>query len=479
MDDSPVIVIGAGFAGLSAAAALAAEGRRVRVLEARGRLGGRASAHFDKASEEWIDNGQHVLAGCYYDTFAFLDRVGAARNVYVQPSLDVPFIDEHGKASRLRCPRWPSPWHLIGGVFRWSGIGWADRIALGRVLRVVQAMRRDQQRGRRSVERERAAGETVDGWLARHGQPGRLRTLFWEPLAVAALNQDVRVAGAASFVRVLIEMFGPDPRGASLAFPVVPLDRLFADPAKAFVEARGGEVRLHSLARVIVEGGRVVAVEVRGERMPASHVIAAVPWFDVPQLVRGADRELSALMATVAAMRTSPIVTVNVWFDRPVLDTPFVGLPGRVMQWVFDKSAIWDEGTGSGLERAAGSADAGASAASGRDGGRISHLSLVSSGAEAVVRASNDELIALAEKELRESLPRARDARLLRATVVREAQATFSLALDQPARPGTATPVQGLWLAGDWLDTGLPATIESAVVSGHRAARAVCDTLSG
>jgi len=322
-------------------------------------------------------------------------------------------------------------------------------------------MRRDQTRGRVSAERERAAGETVDQWLARHGQPARLRTLFWEPLAVAALNQDVRVAGAAPFVRVLIEMFGPDPRGASLAFPVVPLDRLFADPAKAYIEARGGEVRLHSLARVIVEGGRVAAVEVRGERTPASRVIAAVPWFDVPQLVRGADRELSSLMVTAGAMRTSPIVTVNVWFDRAVLDTPFVGLPGRVMQWVFDKNAIWNEG----VEPA--------------PNGRIAHLSLVSSGAEAVVRASNEELIALAEKELRQALPRARDARLVRATVVREAQATFSLALDQPARPGTETAVQGLWLAGDWLDTGLPATIESAVVSGHRAARAVCDTLAG
>ena len=144
-----------------------------------------------------------------------------------------------------------------------------------------------------------------------------------------------------------------------------------------------------------------------------------------------------------------------------MLDTPFVGLPGRVMQWVFDKSALWNEG------------------AEPVTNGRTAHLSLVSSGADAVVRASNEELIALAEKELRESLPRAREARLVRATVVREAQATFSLALDQPARPGTETPVQGLWLAGDWLDTGLPATIESAVVSGHRAARAVCDTLAG
>src|SRR5262249_50876462 len=133
----------------------------------------------------------------------------------------------------------------------------------------------------------------------------------------------------------------------------------------------------------------------------------------------------------------------------------------------------WEEGLGE--QSGDGSAQRGGE----RAGRGIAHLSLVSSGAEAVVRASNDELIMLAEKELRASLPRARDARLVRATVGRETQATFSLALDQPIRPGAVTPVRGLWLAGDWLDTGLPATIESAVVSGHRAARAVCDTLEG
>ena len=146
-------------------------------------------------------------------------------------------------------------------------------------------------------------------------------------------------------------------------------------------------------------------------------------------------------------MSSSPIATVNLWFDRQVLDEPFVGLPGRAMQWVFDKRDVF--------------------------GGSASHLSLVSSGADSLVSLPNDQLIAAAHTELLEALPAVRPARLLRSTVVRERHATFSLAPGQPARPATVTGVRGLFLAGDWIDTGLPATIESAVRSGHRAAEAV------
>src|SRR5262249_39841486 len=134
------------------------------------------------------------------------------------------------------------------------------------------------------------------------------------------------------------------------------------------------------------------------------------------------------------------------WFDKPLVDEPFVGLPGRAMQWVFDKRAIF--------------------------GGSTSHLSLVSSGAEAIVSLPNEQLAAMAHAELLETLPAARAARLVRSSVVRERQATFSLAPGQPERPQTRTPVTGLFLAGDWIDTGLPATIESAVRSGHAAADA-------
>ena len=135
---------------------------------------------------------------------------------------------------------------------------------------------------------------------------------------------------------------------------------------------------------------------------------------------------------------------MNLWLDRRVLDEPFVGLPGRAMQWVFDKGMVL--------------------------GDSASHLSLVSSGATDLLERSNPELIAAAHQSLIEALPAAREARLLRATVIREPRATFSLAPSQPARPGSRTPVRGLYLAGDWIDTGLPATIESAVRSGYRAA---------
>jgi hypothetical protein len=144
-------------------------------------------------------------------------------------------------------------------------------------------------------------------------------------------------------------------------------------------------------------------------------------------------------------MTSSPIVTVNLWFDRPVLDEPFVGLPGRAMQWVFDKRTVLGVGA--------------------------SHLSLVSSGASPLVAMSNPELIAMALQELAEALPSVREATLVRGSVIREPRATFSLAPGQPARPPVQTPVPGLLLAGDWIDTGLPATIESAVRAGHRAAQ--------
>jgi hypothetical protein len=279
--------------------------------------------------------------------------------------------------------------------------------------------------------------------------------MLWEPLAVAALNQGIQHALAAPFVRVLAQMFTGATRDAALGMTATPLDEMYAEPAKAFIEGRGGEVRVNALARVGVRGGRVESVTVRGDALPLPEaVVIAVPWFGLPGLFQDPEGALAPLVAAAAGTAPSPIVTVNLWLDRQVLPDAFVGLPGRTMQWVFDTSQI--------RRTAAGSA--------------AGHLSLVSSGAEAVLRQSNDELIALAWRELRDALPEAAAATLIRATVVREPQASFSLAPGQPARPGTRTAVSGLFLAGDWVDTGLPATIESAVVSGHRAAD---DILSG
>ncbi len=439
----PVVVVGGGFAGLSAAAALAARGERVIVLDARSQLGGRATAFRDRETGELVDNGQHVLFGCYHATFEFLERIQALDRIQVQPALAVPYLDRSGRRSILRCPKLPSPYHLLAGVLQWGAIPWRDRLS---VLMLARELRRARRELTRTGSVSAKPDGTVSEWLAAHGQRPNLRSWLWEPLAVAALNQSPAAASASPFVRVLAQMFGPDARDSALVLPACPLHEMYAEPAKRFIEARGGDVRTNALARVITEHGRVCGVDVRGERIATRRVIAAVPWFDLGRLfLPSPPPELVPIVASASAMESMPIVTVNLWYDGRVMDEPFVGLPGREMQWVFDKRMAFGESA--------------------------SHLSLVSSGATALTSLGRDELTALAAREVQEALPGARQRRLVRATIVREKHATFSLAPGQPARPPTSTPLNGLVLAGDWIDTGLPGTIESAVVSGHKAAK--------
>jgi hydroxysqualene dehydroxylase len=433
-----VIVVGAGFAGLSAAVRLARGGAHVLVVEERRRLGGRACAFADPDTGEVVDNGQHALFGCYHETFAFLRDIGAEDNIRLEEQLDLEIVDRRGQRSRLTSTSLPPPLHLVGGLLRWPALAWSDRIA---AIRAGLTLRRLGSPNRRRTTGH--GGQTVSEWLRAHGQTPRLSEVLWEPLAVAALNQSPDVAAADPFLEVLARMFNGSRRDAAIGLPVTPLDQLYAEPARRWLEDAGHVVRVGVPARLLVDGDRAVGVEAAGERVMCGKVVSSVPWFGFSAFAASAPA-LASLSASAAAMRASPIVTVNLWLDRAVTDAPFVGLPGRTFQWVFDKGRLF--------------------------GDAWSHLSLTSSGADRIADWTNDALVAHARRELEEALPAARTANLRRATAVRERRATFSLAPGEPPRPGVESPVRNLFLAGDWTDTGLPATIEGAVVSGHRAA---------
>ncbi|HKT79008.1 MAG TPA: hydroxysqualene dehydroxylase HpnE [Vicinamibacterales bacterium] len=454
MNTFDAIIVGGGVAGLSAAVRLTSSGARVLVLEKTSRLGGRTTSFPDRQSGDIVDNGQHVLLGCYRETLAFLEAIGSDTALRRQPVLRVPMIDRTGHASTLICPQLPSPLHLVAGVIDWDALDWRDRIAILRMAQPIRLAREEFKddingsRTRHRAEPRRIAaspGETVHAWLVRNGQTERLRELLWEPLALAALNQPTTHAAAPAFTRVLAEMFGADPKASTVLIPNAPLNQVFGEPARGFVTSRGGEVRLGAAATIEVNHNRC-AVHVNDETLQAPHVIAAVPWFSLDTLFTGDTTRIEAILEPMRRLDPSPIVTANLWFDRPVMDEAFVGLPGRRFQWVFDKGALF--------------------------GGRTTHLSLVSSGASVLSDLDHDQVVSAALEDVRDAIPAARPAQVLRGSVIREPRATFSLAPGQPGRPGTVTPIENLFLAGDWTDTGLPATIEGAVRSGHRAAAA-------
>lgn len=440
-----VAVIGAGVAGLSAAVRLAAAGLTVAVFERAPRLGGRASAFTDRASGERVDNGQHVLFGCYRETYDLLRLVGAAELAPLQPRLRLPMAGPDGRIVPLVCPDVGAPWHLLAGLLRWPALPLTDRLA---ALRVGRVLRRARGGRVNDLVNSIDPSLTVDDWLDHLGQPAAVRQWLWHPLTVAALNETADVAAARPFVRVVADLFGPSRHDSAVGLARVPLDELYAEPARRFVEARGGHVLLRTPAEVVVDGSRAVGVMTREGEVRARAVVSSVPWFAFGSLWRQAvPPALETIAAAAAAMRSSPIVTVNLWFDGPVMDEPFIGLVGAPIHWVFDKAAIVGE--------------------------RLTHLAVVTSAADHLASADNDAVTRATLDAVAAVLPRAGGRRLMRSVVVREHRATFSVAPGEPARPGPATGVEGFFLAGDWTDTGLPATIEGAALSGRRAAELV------
>lgn len=443
-----VAVIGGGFAGLAAAVALAERGIGVTVLEARARLGGRAYSFRDEASGSIVDNGQHAMMGCYGETLRFLDRIAALPKLMRQTDLRVDMVDVGRGAGAIASLPIPAPLHMLGAVLRYRLLSPRERLrALTGGVRLLAMRRRGD---------ERLVNGTVAGVLRQLGQSANACASFWYPVAIATLNEVPEDAAAGPFAEVVARAFFGSRADSQFVLPAVGLSDLYTDGARGFVERRGGRVECKAMvASMTLRDERVTGVVLRdGRHVAVDACVSAVP----PQAMAGFAPAETAAAGTGFAH--SPIVSVHLWYDRPVLRTPFVGLLGTTTQWLFDRSTIVRDGKGDGAG----------------DGGQC--VSAVVSADRTLASWDVARIGARVADDVRRVLPAARPARLLHHVVVKEKQATIATT---PAamrrRPAAGTSIPNLVLAGDWTATGLPPTIESAVLSGHRAAELVAARL--
>ena len=441
---APIIIIGGGFAGLAAAVELAERGQRVLLLERRAFLGGRAYSFTDQTTGDTIDNGQHLLMGCYHHTIEFLTKIGALSKLKFQENPQVDFLSGNGEHACFNCPPIPAPLHLLAGLARLGTIGWRDRIG---ALRVGMALRH------LNGNRARLTDITVREWLNELGQSERMQQRFWNLLALATLNETPERASADMFARVLAQAFLHTRRDSAMAISRVGLSDLYTLDAQRFIEARGGEVRLNTaVTQIEFENNRVTGVILRsGERLAAETTISAVPYFALKSLLPDEVRASSESFQHLDSFKSSPIVSINLWYDEPITDLEFTGLLDSHIEWVFNKNAI-----------------------AGETSKRRQHLALVISGAHEAATIPKEQLLEIAVSELQRFFPAARGVRPAHWFVVKERDATISHTVGTARlRPAQRTPFSNFFLAGDWTATGLPATIEGAVWSGQECAQLI------
>jgi squalene-associated FAD-dependent desaturase len=518
------VVAGGGLAGISAACELADAGYRVTLLERRPFLGGRSYSYTDKETGATVDNGQHVFLGCCTEYIRLLERLGVRDRAYLQKRLRVPVVDKVWGTSVLAAAGLPPPMHLLPSLLRFKPLSPAEKAAAAWAFAHIQALDRS-----RHPELD---GVTFAEWLREKRQsPHAIRSL-WNLITLPTLNGDISEVNADLALMVFQEGFLRSRTGANVGWSKVGLSELIGDATGRYLADRGGEVRLGEGVRAVeTENGAVSRILTDAGEFTADAYILALDPGALPGVLPAPVRH-DPFFARIQRLEPSPIVNLHLWYtgEEPPWPHRFAAFLNTPVQWLFNKSRLASR-AGDGVtptpvgarhaaplprhsrglsaveeagnppahpeEAAAVSKDRPArhsgadprhsrvTSRHSRAGGNPSahpevskgertYLDISLSGANQWLDIPNAELVALFTKELWSLLPGLRGASLDRALVVKQRHATFAAHPGVAAlRPPQRTPVRGLYLAGDYTQTGWPATMESAVRSGVLAARAV------
>jgi zeta-carotene desaturase len=445
-----IAIAGGGLAGLAAGCALAEAGFRVSVFERRPYLGGRASSYQHPGTGEVVDNCQHVLLGCCTNLVDFYRRAGVEDKIRWYEKLT--FLEPGGHASVIAPSALPAPLHTALAFFRADCLSFRDKVAISRAMAAL------------APSQPADLGESFLDWLKRHGQTEQAIERFWKTILVSALNEDLDQVSVPYAAQVVRESFLKSAAAGRMGIPTVPLTDLYTT-AGEYIRGRGGVIQLRAGVETFRAEASEVSVVTNGLEQKFDFLVLAVP-FDALGRMLPETLTAAPLADALAQFSTSPITGIHLWFDRQISELDHAVLLDRTIQWMFHKSRLIQNRNPSRDHEM-------------HENSEGSYVELVVSCSRSLVEKSRNEIVEMAVREAREFFPRAREAKLLKSTVIKEIHATYSPrpGIDQ-YRPKPETGWPRVFLAGDWTATGWPATMEGAVRSGYLAAEALARSVA-
>jgi len=437
-----VAIVGGGLAGLSAACALSDLGFPVTLFERRPYLGGRASSYHHPGTDEIVDNCQHVLFGSCTNLIDFYRRIGASNKI--RWSDRMTFVEPGGRRSELYASSLPVPFHTAPAFLGFTFLSLIDKLAIGRALAAIMPAALPD------------TGESFLSWLHRHGQTENGIRRFWKPVLISALSEDLdrmSVRYAAQVVRESMKSLA----GRFMGIPKIPLTDLY-DAAGDYIRKRRGQIRLRCGVEKFQRNAAGVEITFAGCSEVYDFAVVAVPYYALASMLpENSDSE--RLREQLTHFESSSITGIHLWFERQITNLEHAVLLDRTIQWMFHKSKLLDRWGDRDEQSEAGS-----------------YIELVVSASKSLIEKSKPEIIDLALNEVKEFFPDARHAQLLKSAVIKEVHATYApLPGIDKFRPPTQTEWPRVFLAGDWTATDWPATMESAVRSGYKAAECIAE----